>query len=92
MKGAAIATGCPNCGRASAAGDRFCGGCGAALPRTCAHCGRQLTPDAAFCTGCGNPTGGNPTGGNTKPDSAEDRRRDETEDSFNALWAMGGRE
>src|SRR2546430_2307523 len=44
---------CTRCGRPSAEGDRFCGGCGAELGAVCATCGRPLVPDAAFCTGCG---------------------------------------
>jgi class 3 adenylate cyclase len=48
---------CPNCGRAVAAEDRFCGGCGSELPVACRECGRPLRPGQAFCTNCGTARG-----------------------------------
>ena len=46
---------CPNCGKAFAEGDRFCGQCGHAFPTEpkCPSCGKELTGDDPFCTNCG---------------------------------------
>lgn len=46
---------CGRCGRASADGDQYCGGCGAALSPECRYCGRSLPAAVTYCTGCGAP-------------------------------------
>jgi class 3 adenylate cyclase len=62
---------CPQCGRATAEGDRFCGGCGTELVVACRGCGRPLTPGLRFCTGCGR-RADEPAQAGTQ---TEDRRR-----------------
>ncbi len=44
---------CPECGRATRAGDVYCAGCGARLNLACPECGRPVRPTDLFCTGCG---------------------------------------
>lgn len=50
---------CPNCGRAFAEGDKFCGGCGQAFPEApcCPDCGHVLEAESRFCTHCGRKLG-----------------------------------
>jgi class 3 adenylate cyclase len=44
---------CPNCGNATASGDRFCRSCGHALERVCINCSNPLGGDDRFCSKCG---------------------------------------
>ncbi|MBF9133416.1 AAA family ATPase [Plantactinospora sp. S1510] len=64
---------CTRCGRTTAVGDRFCGGCGTELTPACPHCDQPLAADAAFCTACGKPRPGRP--GQRAAGPQEDRRR-----------------
>jgi hypothetical protein len=58
---------CANCGRASAAGDLFCAGCGQPLVQpvaaqqesacVCPKCGREYEPGDQFCPACGQALG-----------------------------------
>jgi predicted ATPase/class 3 adenylate cyclase len=62
---------CPQCGRAIADHDRFCGGCGASLADACRGCGQPLAAGVAFCTSCGAPR----TEATQAGVATEDRRR-----------------
>lgn len=62
------AAGCPTCGEANDAGQRFCGQCGATLSQTCAACGEDNPPGFRFCGACG---AGCEIGAGTHSDSAE---------------------
>ncbi|AVT33753.1 adenylate/guanylate cyclase domain-containing protein [Plantactinospora sp. BC1] len=64
---------CTRCGRISAVGDRYCGGCGTELTSACPHCDQPLAADAAFCTACGKPRPAQPGRPAVMPQ--EDRRR-----------------
>ena len=44
---------CPQCGRESPTGQRFCGDCGARLALVCRACGGTNAPGQKFCGGCG---------------------------------------
>lgn len=51
---------CPNCGRLTAAADKFCAACGATIPPSkpptnaiCPKCSRPFGADDRFCAGCG---------------------------------------
>ncbi|MGI5213979.1 adenylate/guanylate cyclase domain-containing protein [Plantactinospora sp. CA-290183] len=68
-----ISARCTTCGRTTASGDRFCGGCGTELVPVCPRCERPLAADAAFCTACGTPRPGEPERGGAV--GQEDRRR-----------------
>jgi membrane protease subunit (stomatin/prohibitin family) len=48
---------CPNCGKANAAGTKFCGDCGAKMEVAkvpCVKCGAELREGAKFCSECGS--------------------------------------
>ncbi len=52
---------CPSCGKAQAAGGKFCVFCGTPIPaqaaapaqKFCVHCGAKLEPGQLFCNECG---------------------------------------
>lgn len=51
--------GCPRCGRAIRAGEKFCRGCGASLAaHSCPRCGVAVEAADEFCHACGAPVGG----------------------------------
>ncbi len=54
---AAATTACPSCGKANAAGAKFCSDCGAKMEIAkvpCVKCGAQLREGAKFCSECGS--------------------------------------
>lgn len=53
------AVACPECGKPSPAGSKFCAECGAKFPTKafCVECGAEVPPGAKFCPGCGKKVG-----------------------------------
>lgn len=54
---AAATAACPSCGKANAAGAKFCSDCGAKMEVAkvpCVKCGAQLREGAKFCSECGS--------------------------------------
>ena len=70
--GAAGSVSCANCSTVSAAGAKFCAGCGTALPTAsfCSNCGTEMAAGAKFCAGCGTPAGGAPAAAAPAPAAA----------------------
>jgi len=55
--GASSSVPCPTCGKANAAGTKFCGDCGAKMEVAqvpCVKCGANLREGAKFCSECGS--------------------------------------
>jgi len=55
--GASSSVACPSCGKANAAGTKFCGDCGAKMEVAqvpCVKCGAELREGAKFCSECGS--------------------------------------
>lgn len=44
---------CPDCGKPSEKGSRFCSHCGTAFQAGCPACGETVKPDDLFCVHCG---------------------------------------
>ena len=70
--GVAGSVSCANCSTVSAAGTKFCAGCGTALPTAsfCSNCGTEMAAGAKFCAGCGTPAGGAPAAAAPAPAAA----------------------
>lgn len=77
---------CPQCGKETKPGKKFCGNCGAKLLEQCPKCGNQVKPGKKFCGECGTKLG--TAGGEDKTKEMQQKIQsiaDTSQDAWSAI-------